>query len=105
MAPARGGHLSCAPSSFVGRACSTLRPAALRRRPSLYDDGRLVATDGSTGARDGEPIDVPDDGLIVPGLIDLHTHVFAGVGDGVDADTYCLDRGRRPSSTAAAPVP
>ena len=83
------------PAPFVLRGPSLLDPPSGRIAPAtlLYDDGRLVATDGSTGARDGEPIDVPDDGLIVPGLIDLHTHVFAGVGDGVDADTYCLDRG------------
>ena len=31
--------------------------------------------------------------LVVPGLIDLHSHVFAGIGEGVDADEYCLRRG------------
>ena len=57
--------------------------------------GRLVARDSAAESlpHTREPIDIPDDALIVPGLVDLHTHVFAGVGDGVDADAFCLDRG------------
>jgi dihydroorotase len=32
--------------------------------------------------------------LVVPGLVDLHTHVYRGVSHyGVDADRYCLRRG------------
>ena len=31
--------------------------------------------------------------VVVPGLVDLHSHVFDGVGEGVDADQYCLARG------------
>lgn len=30
---------------------------------------------------------------VLPGLIDLHTHVFDGVGDAVGADEVCLGRG------------
>jgi dihydroorotase len=57
--------------------------------------GGLVGSDPGAGSAPGasDPIDIPDDALIVPGLVDLHTHVFAGVGDGVDADVFCLDRG------------
>ena len=36
--------------------------------------------------------------LVVPGLIDLHSHVFEGIGDGVNADDLCLTRG---TTTAA----
>ncbi len=36
--------------------------------------------------------------LVVPGLIDLHAHVFEGIGDGVSADDFCLTRG---TTTAA----
>lgn len=38
---------------------------------------------------------IPVDGLlVVPGLIDLHTHVYWGVSHyGVDADAHCLRRG------------
>ena len=32
--------------------------------------------------------------IVVPGLIDLHTHVYWGVSHyGIDADTHCLERG------------
>ena len=32
--------------------------------------------------------------LVTPGLVDLHVHVFDGVGPwGIDADRYCLARG------------
>lgn len=31
--------------------------------------------------------------LVVPGLVDLHSHVFEGVGEGVGADDFCLKRG------------
>ena len=29
----------------------------------------------------------------MPGLIDLHSHVFEGIGEGVNADEYGLKRG------------
>jgi dihydroorotase len=51
------------------------------------------ATESAAAAAGAEPIDIPADAVIVPGLVDLHTHVFDGLGDGVDADVYCLDRG------------
>src|SRR5262249_59806895 len=32
--------------------------------------------------------------IVVPGLVDLHTHLYRGVSHyGIDADAYCLDRG------------
>ena len=32
--------------------------------------------------------------LVVPGLVDLHAHGFAGMGPvGIDFDTYCVSRG------------
>lgn len=36
--------------------------------------------------------------LVVPGMVDLHAHVFEGVGEGVNADEYGLKRG---TTTAA----
>ena len=34
------------------------------------------------------------DRYVVPGLIDIHTHLYTGVSHyGIDADTYCLGRG------------
>lgn len=57
-----------------------------------------VAFDGDrvTGMADGlighTSIDVSGC-MVVPGLIDLHSHVFEGIGEGVNADTYGLERG------------
>ncbi len=54
-------------------------------------DGHL-STPGDAG-RAGQTIDAS--GLVlVPGLIDLHTHLYRGVSHyGIDADAYCLRRG------------
>jgi dihydroorotase len=75
------------------RGPSLLEPRSGEIVPTTlaWADGRLVSRD--VGVDGGDVIDVPDDAVIVPGLVDLHTHVFEGVGDGVDADTYCLARG------------
>jgi dihydroorotase len=56
--------------------------------------GRIAAVqDGDTRMPARQTIQA--DGLVVvPGLIDLHTHVYTGVSHyGVDADEYCLMRG------------
>jgi dihydroorotase len=31
--------------------------------------------------------------MVIPGMVDLHSHVFEGVGEGVNADDFCLRRG------------
>jgi dihydroorotase len=53
--------------------------------------GRLSATGGTGPA--AETIDTS--GLVlVPGLVDLHTHLYSGVSHyGIDPDTHCLRRG------------
>ena len=33
------------------------------------------------------------DRIVTPGFIDMHTHCFDGVGNGMNADRYCLGRG------------
>jgi dihydroorotase len=50
---------------------------------------------GVWGGRPPEATQVDASGLIVvPGLVDLHTHLYRGVSHyGIDADAYCLDRG------------
>jgi dihydroorotase len=84
-------------AAVVLRGASLLDPASRSTVPTTlaWAGGRLIARDGVAESlpHTREPIDIPDDALIVPGLVDLHTHVFAGVGDGVDADVFCLDRG------------
>ena len=93
-APERWSPARHRPSSCAARACSTPRPGGSCPRRS---HGPVAAWSRATwcglGGGAPDPIDIPDDALIVPGLVDLHTHVFAGVGDGVDADAFCLDRG------------
>ena len=70
-------------------------PASGRRgRFDVAFDGDRVAliTPSIDRARSAQPVDASGC-LVVPGLIDLHSHVFDGVGEGVDADTACLGRG------------
>jgi dihydroorotase len=88
--------LSTAP--VVLRGPSLLDPVAGEVAPAslAWVDGVLAdpdAIEAAAAAAGAESIDVPQDALIVPGLVDIHTHVFGGLGDGVDADVYCLDRG------------
>lgn len=53
--------------------------------------GRVAAVGAPAGAR--RQVDVSGL-LVVPGLVDLHTHLYTGVSHyGVDADTHCLQRG------------
>lgn len=58
-------------------------------------DGQRIARLGSGLTTGGVREVVDADGLLVtPGLIDLHTHVYAGVAPlGVEADPHCLARG------------
>jgi dihydroorotase len=64
------------------------------RRDVGIDGGRIVAVEpglSATGARD--VVDATDC-LVVPGLVDLHVHVYWGVADlSVEADPTCLGRG------------
>ena len=70
--------------------------------PASGRRGRFdVAFDGDRVAAIEDRIDPSDGGqvvdvagcLVVPGLVDLHCHVFDGVGEGVDAERACLGRG------------
>ena len=64
------------------------------RRDIAVADGRIVAVAKAGSARDaGEVIDATD-AFVVPGLIDLHVHVYPGVTDlSIEADPTCLGRG------------
>jgi len=84
------------PAPVVLRGPSLLDPVSGWIVPATFawSEGRLLTGEAAETLPDApEPIDIPDDAVIVPGLVDLHTHVFAGVGDGVDADAWCLERG------------
>lgn len=59
----------------------------------LVKDGEIEAV-GQNLRPDGHQLEIDVEGdYIVPGLIDLHTHVFDGVGEAAVADTACLGRG------------
>lgn len=58
---------------FSGDLVTAIEPRIDRARAA-----RSVAVDGC---------------LVVPGLVDLHSHVFEDVGEGVSADDVCLPRG------------
>jgi dihydroorotase len=59
----------------------------------LIADGAIAAV-GPDAAPDRPHREVDLAGrYVLPGLVDLHAHVFAGVGDSVDADAVCLARG------------
>ncbi len=56
-------------------------------------DGRVAAVAESIAPAEGrETVDVSGR-LVLPGLIDLHCHVFWGVGGGADPGVHCLARG------------
>ncbi|MBA3235823.1 MAG: amidohydrolase/deacetylase family metallohydrolase [Chloroflexi bacterium] len=73
-----------------------LDPASGRhdRFDVAIDAGRIVAMDaGLSSANATEVIDAAHQ-LVVPGLVDLHVHVYPGVADlSVEADPTCLGRG------------
>src|SRR5262245_34240277 len=59
----------------------------------LIAEGQISAV-GPHLVPDGPHQEIDADGqYVIPGLIDLHTHVFDGVGESADADTVCLGRG------------
>lgn len=58
----------------------------------LFSVDRVVAIEQVAAADDATS--VPVDGcVVVPGLVDLHSHVFDGIGDSVDPDVGGLGRG------------
>jgi dihydroorotase len=75
---------------------TVIDPASGRHEPAdvAIADGRIEAVGG--GLRTGDAAAVIDatDGLVVPGLVDLHVHVYPGVADlSVEPDPTCLGRG------------
>jgi dihydroorotase len=60
----------------------------------VLDQHGRIATIGLDLQGDGQTTVVNLGGqLVLPGLVDLHAHVFDGVGDSVAADVNCLGRG------------
>jgi len=77
---------------LVLRGGEVIDPASGRRgRFDVgFDGDRVAAIEPGLDGQDA--VDVSGC-LVVPGLIDLHAHVFDGIGEGVNADAYGLNRG------------
>jgi dihydroorotase len=64
------------------------------RRDVGIADGRIVAVADGLSTADARDVVDATDRLVVPGLVDLHVHVYPGVADlSVEADPTCLGRG------------
>ncbi len=64
------------------------------RRDVAIEDGRLVAVEPDLSSMTARHVLDAAGCLVVPGLVDLHVHVYWGVADlSVEADPSCLGRG------------
>lgn len=67
--------------------------AGIDRRTDVgVKDGKVAALGDLSDAAAGERVDAVGR-IVAPGLVDLHAHVYWGVGRGVDVDQDCLPRG------------
>lgn len=77
-----------------GRLFDATQDLAGEIRDVGISDGRVAAVHPDIPASDAREVVDAEGLLVAPGLIDLHVHVYEGVGVyGIDADTYCLQRG------------
>src|SRR5437016_3828496 len=79
---------------LVIRGGTVIDPAAdlHAERDVAISGGKIAAVEETIEAGGARTIDARDK-LVVPGLIDLHAHVFPGIGDGADPERDCLARG------------
>lgn len=64
------------------------------RRDVAIQGGRIAAIEPALAAGDATDVLDAEGDLVVPGLVDLHVHVYPGVADlSVEADPTCLGRG------------
>ncbi|MBZ5662408.1 MAG: amidohydrolase/deacetylase family metallohydrolase [Acidobacteriia bacterium] len=104
---ARAGTSPSAPAQDMGRALTQSRDLLIKGGTVIDPSQKLHALLDVT-VKDGKisqiAPDIPEDGsrsvisakgkIVTPGLIDVHVHVFEGVGPtGLNADQYCLGRG------------
>ena len=57
------------------------------------NDGKVVQVSKNILKEHALKVVSAKDRIVTPGFIDVHGHVFEGVGIGVNADRYCLTRG------------
>lgn len=82
-------------AALVLRGGDLIDPASGRRGryDVTFSGDRVVAiAPAGAGASGGKVVDVSGC-LVVPGLVDLHSHVFDGIGEGVNPDEHGLKRG------------
>lgn len=77
-----------------GRVYDSTQQLAGAVRDIGVRDGRVTAVAEEIPRSEARRVVEAQGFLVTPGLIDLHVHVYEGVGIyGVNADTYCLSRG------------
>ena len=65
-----------------------------RKLDLAVTDGRIVAVEESLPTADAKDVIEAAGLVVVPGLVDLHVHVFSGVAElAIDADPSCVERG------------
>ena len=80
---------------LVIRGGEVFDPASGRRgRAALgFSGAALAVIEEDLDAQDGRKVVDAHGCLVVPGLVDVHAHVFEAVGDSVSAEEVCLARG------------
>jgi dihydroorotase len=107
LARANASASASAPAQDMGRALSQSRDLLIKGG-TVIDPSQNLHALLDVAVKDGKILqvapDIPEDGsrsvisakgrIVTPGLIDVHVHIFEGVGPtGVNADQYCLGRG------------
>ncbi len=104
---ARASASAPSPAQDMGRALTQSRDLLIKGG-TVVDASQKLHAQLDVAVKDGKisqiAPDIPEDGsrsvisakgkIVTPGLIDVHVHVFEGVGPtGLNADQYCLGRG------------
>jgi len=79
-------------------------PASGRRGRSdvAFLRGSIAAIEPAIPAAEAARVESAAGKIVVPGLIDMHTHLFDGVGESVNADEGCLARGATTGADAGS---
>jgi dihydroorotase len=58
-----------------------------------FAEGKVAAIEGKVDPAMASQVERVDDAYVVPGLIDMHVHASAGIGEGADPDVIGIGRG------------
>ena len=65
-----------------------------KRQDIAFANGKIAKVDDDLSSSDAKEIKDVSKSFVVPGLIDLHTHVYwGGTSLGIDADDFCRHNG------------